>query len=409
MAGRARALTVRVLLLVDCYLPYPKSQAKLIHDLGVELLRQGHEVAVLAPSEAVASTVEVRMEDGLQVVRVKGPRIKGASKVMRAIHEERLASLLWRGAGRFLRDNRFDLVVYYSPSIFLGRLVARLKRRWGCRSYLVLRDIFPQWAVDAGLLRKGLIWRFFRHRELQQYAAADVIGVQLPHDVEYFRTELPRRRYRLEVLYNWMSLEREELPRADLRGRLGLRDEIVFFYGGNIGVAQDMDNILRLAAAFPAELRAAFVIVGEGSEVERLKAKVGVEWLANVHLLPAVPQGEYLAMLGEVDVGLISLDRRLTTHNLPGKMLGYMHASLPILASLNPGNDLAKIVPEGGAGLCSLNGDDATLLRDAVSLARDPELRRRMGAGSRALLEQRFSAAAAARQIVAAFSGESRR
>jgi glycosyltransferase involved in cell wall biosynthesis len=394
---------VRILLLVDAYLPHPKSQAKLIHDLGVALVRLGHEVTVLAPSNAARPPFEIAEEDGLRVVRASGPRIKGAGRALRAIYEERLSALLWRRARPFLVGQRFDLIVFYSPTIFLGRLVGRLKRLWRCPAYLVLRDIFPQWAVDAGVLRKGLVWSFFRRRELQQYAVADVIGVQSPGNLDYFRT-LGRRRYRLDVLYNWAPVGEPACPPSTLRARVGATDEVIFFYGGNVGVAQDMDNILRLARAFPAEPRALFVIVGDGSEVDRLRAAIADERIANVRLLPAVGQEEYRSMLREADAGLISLDRRLRTHNFPGKMLGYMQAGLPILASLNPGNDLAEILGERGAGLWSSNGDDGALLQQAVALASDAQLRSRMGSSGRRLLEEKFSAAAAARQIVGHWS-----
>jgi glycosyltransferase involved in cell wall biosynthesis len=415
--GPAGVDPMRVLLLVDVYLPHPKSQAKLIHDLGAALVAEGHAVAIAAPSENARADVEVTDEDGMRVARVRGPRIKGANKVMRAIHEERLSSLMWRRGRRFFEGERFDLVVYYSPTIFFARLVRRLKRLWGCPSYLILRDIFPQWAVDAGVLRKGVVWRFFRRRELQQYAAADVIAVQSPRNLDYFRTALARRRYRLEVLYNWTLLEDGDAPpgagapsreRGALRARLGLRDEVVFFYGGNIGVAQDMDNIMRLARAFPRDPRALFLLVGDGSEVERLSATIRDERIDNVRILPAVGQREYLAMLREVDVGLISLDRRLKTQNFPGKLLGYMQTGLPVLASLNPGNDLGPLLVDAEAGLCAENGEDGKLLGHAVALARDAALRARMGLNGRRLLEARFSARGAARQVVSRWAPAAR-
>lgn len=404
MALLETAVVLRVLLLVDRYLPYPTSQAKLIRDLGVELVRQGHRAAVLSPSDGIRAPLEVTVEDGVEVLRVRGPRIKGVNYALRAINEERLSSLLWRRARSYLSTNRFDIVVHYSPTIFFGKLVGRLKRLWGCKSYLILRDIFPKWAVDAGVMRRGPVWAFFRYRELQQYAAADVVGVELPRNLEYFRTGVPKGRYRLEVLYNWMALGSEKLPASDLRSRLSVRDEVVFLYGGNVGVAQDMGNLVRLAARFPRHPKALFVVVGEGREVDRLKEMVASERLENFRVLPAVPQAEFMAMLREADVGLLSLDRRLKTHNFPGKALAYMYSSLPILASLTREHDLSRILSEASAALCSANGDEDAFLRDAVALASDAELRRKMGANARRLLEQRFSVEVAARQIVTACS-----
>ena len=362
---------MRVLLLLDRYLPHPIAGAKLVHDnLGVEMARMGHEVAILSSTHLIRDRVQITTEDGMQVVRVRALPLKGTSRVLRAASEELLPSILWWGARDFFRANRFDLVVTYAPSIFLGRLAHRLKRLWGCHTHLILRDIFPQWAVDAGVLKKGLAWRFLRLRELQQYAAADVIAVQSPRNLEYFRQQVLPGRFETEVLYNWTALDEGEVPSADIRTRLGLSDEVIFFYGGNIGVAQDMDNVVRLAKALPRELRTVFLLLGEGTEVERLKRLVANERIANVRLLPAVSQREYLSVLRDVDVGLISLDRRLKTHNFPGKMLGYMYFAKPILASINHGNDLSGVMDEYQAGLWSLNGDDDKLCEQAVSLAR---------------------------------------
>lgn len=396
---------MRILILIDAYLPHTNSGIKLVRDLGMELRRQGHDVIIVAPSEEVVRPFVTTMEDGLLVGRARAPNTRTGGRLLRAIREERLSSVIWRAGRAFFRENRCDLVVSYSPTIFFGRLVRKLKRLWNCQSYLVLRDIFPQWAVDAGLLRKGLAWRFLRHRELQQYAVADVIGVQSPRNLEYFPTHLPGKRYELEVLYNWTTLDEGEIPCGELRERLGLEGKVVFFYGGNVGVAQDMDNILRLARSLQAESNAAVLIVGDGSEFRRVSAAIAAEGLDNVQILPAVGQREYLSMLREVDVGLISLDRKLRTQNFPGKMLGYMYFGIPILASLNPGNDLAPLLEAHDAGFVSVNGDDKALSDQATSLLRDVDMRRRMGANARRLLEEKFSVEAAARQIVRRWVG----
>jgi len=390
---------MRILLLVDCYSPHTKSSATQMRDLALEFRRQNHAVTVLAPSDRISRNLEIATEEGLQVIRVRSKKIKGASKVFRAAEEMRLSSLTWRRAGRFLLTHPADLIVFYSPTIFWGALVKRLKSLWGCPAYLILRDIFPAWAVDAGVLRKRLIYRFFRRREIQQYEVADRIAVQSPANLSYFSREFASRRYPVEVLYNWASLQEEDLPVTNYRKQLGLDGKVVFFYGGNLGVAQDVDNIVRLAARLSREDHIRFLLVGDGSEAARLRTSLAENGLHTVQVLPAVRHREYLAMLSEFDVGLLSLDRRLKTHNVPGKLLGYMYWSKPTLASINPGNDLFEILEKNSAGLCVLNGEDESLASAALRLANDANLRASMGRNARRLLERDFSVEHAVSQI----------
>ena len=148
---------MRILIVGVYYLPSSEASAKLIHDLGQELRRQNHEVTILAPSESIAQDLDMKQEDGLQVVRVKAGKIKGASRALRAWREIRLSATLWRKGKSFFKQQPCDLVIYYSPTIFFGPLVHKLKALWQCPSYLILRDIFPQWAVDVGVLKKSLI------------------------------------------------------------------------------------------------------------------------------------------------------------------------------------------------------------------------------------------------------------
>src|SRR5271157_2887458 len=184
---------MRILILVDCYRPSTKSGALMVQDLGIELCRQGHEVTVVTPSDAVEGNFQVSDEDGLRIVRVKSGRIKGTARAFRAIREVSLSQTIWRRTRPFLAANPADLILFYSPTIFFGKLVRLLKERWKCPSYLILRDIFPQWAVDTGILRKGLVWRYFRRKESEQYAAADFIGVESPANLAYFAREFPKK------------------------------------------------------------------------------------------------------------------------------------------------------------------------------------------------------------------------
>ena len=374
----------------------------MVHDLGVELVGCGHQVIVVTPRDAVNGVFSVSLEDGITVVRVRNGRLKYTSRVLRGIRELRLSARIWRKTKSFLQDNPCDLIVFYSPTIFFGDLVHRLKALWRCPAYLVLRDIFPQWALDAGVLKQGFLYQYLRRKELRQYCAANVIGVEGQGDLRYFQEELREKNHRTEVLFNWMDTRRKPVPAAKFRKQLGLEGKVVFFYGGNIGVAQDLDNILRLAVGLRTHTDAFFLLVGSGSEVPRLTGEIENQQLTNIKILPPLPQEEYLECLSEFDVGLVSLDRRLQTHNSTGKLLGYLLCGKPVLASLNPGNGLAQLLRDTEAGLACENGRDHDLLESALLLAGNPDLRWRMGANALALGENRFSVTAAARQILEA-------
>ena len=372
----------------------------MMHDLALECIAQGHEVTVCTVDDTLHVPFVVEDLDGVRVLRYRTGAIKNVSKVRRAINETLLSYRAWKILSHYFKSNHHDLIVYYSPTIFFGPLVNKLKALWKCRSFLILRDIFPQWVVDNGLIKKySPVYFYFRLFELINYSAASVIAVQSPSNLMYFRNS---RKYfsRLDVLYNWSSVEALPARKSVYREKLGLADKVVFFYGGNIGHAQDMMNLVRLAGALKDFPSAHFIFVGKGDEVTLIENAIQTDKLTNITYLPAVNQIEYEQMLSEFDVGLFSLHRDHKTHNFPGKLLGYMKQSLPILGSVNQGNDLEAVITEANAGFVCVNGDDVRLLKNALLLIHSAELRAQMGRNAFQLLSDQFSVTTAAQKIL---------
>ena len=400
---------MKLAVLFDDYLPHStRVGAKMLHELARELVLQGHQVTVITPqSSADPSPSLSETLEGVVVWRFESGPIKDAGKFRRAINESLIPFYAWRLIRRRVKEDTFDGIIYYSPSIFFGPLVAKLKRRCNCKSYLVLRDFFPQWAVDAGLIKKGsLIERYFRFFEAVTYRNADMIGVMSPRNLEIFNQRTDGR-YRASVLRNWTSIEPHNVVDVteNLRQRLGLKDEIIFFYGGNIGHAQDMKNLMHLVRRMQKFNNAHFLFVGQGDEV-RLINELAIEWkLGNYSYLPSVTQGEYRDMLTQVDVGLFSLSAKHTSHNFPGKLLGYMVQALPILGSVNQDNDLINLIQDNKAGFISVNGDDELLFDSAVKLYKSLELRRKTGLAGNTLMHKEFAVTNVASIITEVFSG----
>jgi glycosyltransferase involved in cell wall biosynthesis len=390
---------MRICLIIDDYVPHSiKVGAKMMHELACELKIQGHDITVVTPSSRLSTKISIDTIDGITVCRFKSGEIKNVTKIKRAINETLLSYYAWKNLKTYFEEHAHDLVIYYSPTIFWGGLVSRLKKLWNVKSYLILRDLFPQWAIDQGLIKEGSkIEKYFRYFEKKNYDTADTIGLMSQKNLEYFNDSM-KLNSKTEVLYNWAANTPVKIGK-NYKEQLGVDDKIVYFYGGNIGLAQDMMNIVRLAKNMKDEKKAHFVLVGNGDEVKLVRDSIKKENITNMTLLPSVNQNEFKKMLLDFDVGLFTLHKNHSTHNFPGKLLGYMVQKLPILGSINKGNDLKEIVESANAGLITINGEDNVLYQNAVKLLEDI-YRKKMGENANRLLESTFSVPVAAKQIL---------
>jgi len=255
-----------------------------------------------------------------------------------------------------------------------------------------------------GLLRRGLIYRYFKSVEKYQYRQADVIGIQTPSNFSYFSQEHKDLSARVEVLNNWLapigsSTSSINISSTTLAGRK------ILVYTGNIGIAQGIEILISLAETYIQDKQVGFLFVGRGTAVEMLKKQVGIRQLDNVLVHDEIEPNEIPALLAQCKVGLIALDTRHRHDNIPGKFLAYMQAGLPVLATINAGNDLEVMINQNRVGRVITSNNVAELKQQAddllASLATDDDFSGRC----RQLAESRFSSRAAVQQIVAALKG----
>jgi len=396
---------MRIAVIADAFPPLRSSAAVQLRDLVNELDEQGHEVTVLLPDSTLASSWQLDDRGKTKILRLRAPLTKDVSYFRRAIAEYRLANVMWKNYRKTpYRVRVYDGVIWYSPTIFLGSLAAKLKQLSNCRSYLILRDIFPEWAVDMGLLRRGLIYRYFKSVEKYQYRQADVIGIQTPSNFSYFSQKHKDLSARVEVLNNWLapigsSTSSINISSTTLAGRK------ILVYTGNIGIAQGIEILISLAETYIQDKQVGFLFVGRGTAVEMLKKQVGIRQLDNVLVHDEIEPNEIPALLAQCKVGLIALDTRHRHDNIPGKFLAYMQAGLPVLATINAGNDLEVMINQNRVGRVITSNNVAELKQQAddllASLATDDDFSGRC----RQLAESRFSSRAAVQQIVAALKG----
>ena len=373
-----------------------------MRDLAQEFLYQGHEPVVIVPSENISSPWVMEDIAGVKVMRLSSPRTRHNSYIRRTIAELLLPFVMLRELRMSpLRNTVWDLVVWYSPPIFFGPLVWFMKRKSACRAYLILRDIFPEWALDLGLVRKGPVYWGFKAVAHFQYSVADVIGVQTPSNLGYFSTWKGSSKRNIEVLQNWQS-HAPNIGSSIQVNKTILTGRTVFVYIGNMGVAQGMDIFVDLADRLKHRRDFGFLFVGRGSEVHRLKELASTRALTNTLFLDEVPTAEMPGLLAQCNVGLIALDPRHKTHNIPGKFLTYLLAGLPVLARVNAGTDLAQLIEKEGVGKAYVGDLVEVFANIAEDLADNAVERDAMAARGYILANRMFSSDVAVHQIVSA-------
>jgi len=395
---------MRILLIADVFPPLRSSGAVQLRDLSREFLRQGHEVTVLVATPELNQPWKIEDLDGISIVRLKSPKTKDVGYVRRTIGEFLMPFYMLRNLRRSrYADSKWDGVVWYSPTIFLGPIVNALKKVNGCRSYLIIRDIFPEWAADMGLMGRGLPYLFFKTIANYQYSVADVIGVQTPGNLGYFSAWLSKSGGQLEVLHNWL----DRAPNAGCSISIAntkLAGRKIFVYAGNMGVAQGMGVLLDLAECLKDRSDIGFLFVGRGSDAQSLRARAEIQGLDNVVFFDEIDPDEIPGLYAQCHIGLVALDPRHKTHNIPGKFLSYMLSGLPVLASVNQGNDLIDLIEQERVGRASADSSGLSLAVLAQGLVDDVSIDSEIGGRCRNLAKKLFSPQAAVRQIVTAIA-----
>ncbi len=396
---------MKLVLIADTFPPLRTSGAVQLRDLSREFVRQGHELTVLLPDPDLAGRWSLETSDGAQVLRLRAPRTKDIGYVRRTIGEWLMPHVMLRNLRKSpMAGQLWEGVVWYSPSIFHAPLVRAFKRQSGCRGYLIIRDIFPEWAVDLGLMRTGLAYRFFKWIARQQYEAADIIGVQTPGNFGYFAAWHQAGRGRtLEVLQNWLDAPAND-PCPIRLAKTALAGRKIFVYAGNMGIAQGMDILIDLAARMQSRRDIGFLFVGRGGDAKRLKARAATLGLENVVFRNEIAPDEIPDLYAQCHAGIVALDPRHKSHNIPGKFLTYMQNRLPVLANVNAGNDLAALVRGENVGeVCETNRLDELEERCEGLIQQieiDPDLPRRCSR----LFQRQFSVDQTVRQIVYALN-----
>lgn len=329
-------------------------------DLLREFVKNGHQVYAISPTEKRQNQeTHLIKEENATILRLQIGNTQKTNIIEKGISTVMIEPTFKKAIRKYFSDVKFDLVLYSTPPITLVSAIEYVKKRDGAKTYLLLKDIFPQNAADIGMMSttgvKGMLYKHFRNQEKKLYRISDRIGCMSQANVDYVIKHNPEvDPIKVEICPNCIEpVDMRVTPeiRDAMRSKYGLPlDKKIFVYGGNLGKPQGIPFIIECLKKLNGHSDAYFLIVGDGTEYGKLEAFMDEEKPENVKLMKRLPKEDYDKLVAACDVGLIFLDHRFTIPNFPSRLLAYMQAGLPVLAATDPNTDIGKVIVEGGFG-----------------------------------------------------------
>lgn len=349
-------------------------------DLMRKFRNAGHQVFIVSPCERrTGYQTRVMDVDGVKILKVRTLNIQKTNVVEKGLGTLLIESQYKRAIEKFLGGQDLDLILYSTPPITFTNVVKFLKKKYpDAVSYLLLKDIFPQNAVDIGMFSKNsLFYKYFRRKEIELYKASDYIGCMSPANVEFVRRYNPYYPAdRVEVAPNSIELshaENVEYTKGDrIREKYGLPTEKpIFVYGGNLGKPQGIDFLIRCLDGVKDRVDSFFLVIGNGTEYHKLMAWYEMSGGGSIKIMSSLPKDDYDVLVRSCDIGLIFLDHRFTIPNYPSRLLSYLENRMPVICATDKNTDIGRIAEQNGYGYwCeSIQPEDFAALVDKMLLA----------------------------------------
>jgi|694.fasta_scaffold01447_30 glycosyltransferase involved in cell wall biosynthesis len=344
-----------------------------------DLLRKfrdnGHEVTIVSPTERkYGNKTRYINEGGVKILNVWTTNIQKTNIIEKGITTLFLEFYYYKAIKKYVNYKDIDLILYSTPPITFTYLIRRLKNASNAKTYLLLKDIFPQNAVDLNLLKHGgILYNYFRKQEKELYKISDFIGCMSPANLNYVLEKNPEiEKKKLEVNPNSIEVEVKGSSfglEPDLYIKYNIpRNRVIFIFGGNLGIPQGIDFLKANIAYCKSIKKAFFLIVGDGTEYNNFSHWIQTEGILNALLIKELPKSEYDEIIRLSHVGLIFLNPLFTIPNFPSRILGYMQNCLPVICATDLVTDIGEIAVNNNFGYRCLTSDSEAFFENVEKL-----------------------------------------
>lgn len=352
-------------------------------DLVRQLAAEGHHVYVACKNERrFHRPTSLTEEFGLHVLRIKTLNLTHTTLIEKGIATLLLEYQFINAIQKYWRNVTFDVVLYHTPPITFTKVIQSIQQRDHAKSYLLLKDIFPQNAVDLGMFsQKSLLYKYFRKKEQTLYAISDKIGCMSRANCQFLLKNNPEiDPKKVEISPNSTTIDDTRISkltdtdRRQIRQRYGLpTDKTIFVYGGNFGKPQSVPFIIQCLKKCKTIKNAFFLMIGDGADYSRLEDFYRRERPEHVKVMASLPKDEYERLVNACNVGLVFLDYNFTIPNYPSRILSYMRAQMPILCVTDPVTDVGIDIQKRNCGWYCMS-NDPELFRQKVLEILDEDL-----------------------------------
>ncbi len=356
-------------------------------DLIEEISKRGHKLTILRGN--IHFRGQELYKDNIDIHNVKIKNQFGVNNIRKGLIMLTFQRKFIRYIKKNLSHKQFDLILYATPPITFAKVITFAKKKFNAKTYLMLKDIFPQNAIDLNTLNKNgikkLIYKYFKRKEEIIFRQSDKIGCMSKGNIDYVISNYP-----------YISPDKVELfPNAIYPSSLKkkvrtLTNQTQFFFGGNLGHPQNIPGLLKFISKMEYYDKAHFTIVGKGTYeglVENAAKK-----LSNLTFIHYLPKEEYTKLLKKADVGIISLDPRFTIPNIPSRFLSYLELEIPILATTDKSTDIKEIVIDyANCGLWNNAKDFDAFKENIIWFCENRDKRIKMGQRGRVYMENNYS------------------
>ena len=353
--------------------PKPEDGATIYTDLAEELNKY-HDILVVSPDQNIkVNSYQFNEERNINVYRVGILPYFNVNFLKKGVSALTSSYLLRNFIKKNLPEKKYDLVLYESPPTTNVNVIKLIKKKYKCLSYLMLKDIFPQNAVDLGIFKKtSFVFAYFRMKEKKLYNISNIIGCMSNANMNYILQHNNIDKSKVRYFPNTKRIigsPNSKKSNTGILTKYGIpNNKKIILFGGNMGKPQFIPLLCNLIHDFRNNNDIFFVFVGRGQERNLLDKEIALHDIKNAKLIDNLHRNEYESILPLVSIGLIVLNPNFTIPNFPSRILSYMEHSIPVFAATDKITDIKELIINNNIGVWSYSGNRDEVYKSLMNM-----------------------------------------